>query len=206
MVTAQDGARRSLERDLHDGAQQELVALKVKLGLARTIASKEGIDGLGPRLVAAADVADQAVEALRDVARGIYPPLLEAEGLLAALTGQARKAPLPVTVLDLGITRRPREVESTAYFCALEALTNAVTHGHATAVQVTLDQPADGSLVVRVTDDGDGFDPAQTPPGPGITHMTDRADAANGHLDVSSRPGHGTTVVLSLPGVQTAPS
>ncbi|MDQ3576755.1 MAG: histidine kinase, partial [Actinomycetota bacterium] len=139
MLAAQDRARRALERDLHDGAQQELVALKVKLGLARTIATREGATDLATRLADTATIADEAVDTLRDVARGIYPPLLESEGLAAALSAQARRADLAVTVLDRASVRYPREVEATAYFCALEALNNAVRHAHAEHAHIELD-------------------------------------------------------------------
>ena len=198
MLAAQDRARRALERDLHDGAQQELVALKVKLGLARTIATREDVSGLAGELSEVALVADQAVDALRDVARGIYPPLLESEGLPAALSAQARRADLPVTVLDRGTGRYPREVEATAYFVAVEALGNAVRHAHARQAHIELDATAT-TLTVAVTDDGDGFDPDTTQHGSGLTHTTDRADSAGGTLSVTSRPGHGTTIRLTLP-------
>ncbi len=198
MLSAQDGARRALERDLHDGAQQELVALKVKLGLARTIATREGATDLADQLADTATVADQAVDTLRDVARGIYPPLLESEGLAAALSAQARRTDLAVTVLDRAGRRYPREVEATAYFCAVEALQNAVRHAHAQHAHIELDG-TDATLTVTVTDDGDGFDPDSTVHGSGLTHMTDRVDAAGGTLNVDSRPDHGTTIILELP-------
>ena len=203
MLAAQDRARRALERDLHDGAQQELVALKVKLGLARTIATREGATELATQLADTATVADQAVDTLRDVARGIYPPLLESEGLPAALSAQARRADLSVTVLDRAARRYPREVESTAYFCAVEALQNTVRHAGAKNAHIELDG-IDSTLTVTVTDDGHGFDADSTVYGAGLAHMTDRADAAGGALRVTSRPGHGTTIVLTLP-VHTDP-
>ena len=198
MLTAQDRARRALERDLHDGAQQELVALKVKLGLARTIATREGATDLAARLADTATVADQAVDTLRDVARGIYPPLLESEGLAAALWAHARRTDLAVTVLDRASGRYPREVEATAYFCAVEALHNAVRHAHARHAHVELDG-TESTLTVTITDDGRGFDAASAVYGAGLTHMTDRADAAGGSLTVDSKPDHGTTIRLALP-------
>ena len=198
MLAAHDRARHALERDLHDGAQQELVALKVKLGLARNIATKEGAEAVATRLTEAA-VADQAVDTLRDVARGIYPPLLESEGLAAALSAQARRTDLAVTVLDRTGTRYSREIEATAYFCVREALMNAALHASAENAHVELDG-SDTGLTVVVTDDGVGFDPDLTPPREGLTHMFDRADAAGGTLDVASQPGHGTTITLELPG------
>jgi signal transduction histidine kinase len=198
MLVAQDRARHTLERDLHDGAQQELVALKVKLGLARTIATREGAPEMAEHLADAAGIADLAVDTLRDVARGIYPPLLESEGLASALSAQARRADLAVTVLDRTGTRYTREVEATAYFCIREALRNATTHAHAEHAHIELDGSAE-SLVVVVSDDGIGFDPGATRHGDGLTHMHDRADAAGGTLVVASQPGHGTTITLTLP-------
>jgi len=198
MLVAQDRARHSLERDLHDGAQQELVALKVKLGLARTIATREGAPELAEQLAVAAGIADQAVDTLRDVARGIYPPLLESEGLASALSAQARHAGLAVTVLDSTSTRYPRHVEATAYFCVREALRNAAQHSGADHAHVELDGN-DAGLTVVVSDDGVGFDPDATSRGDGLTHMIDRADAAEGVLGISSRLGHGTTITLTLP-------
>jgi signal transduction histidine kinase len=198
LLAAQDRARHALERDLHDGAQQELVALKVKLGLARTIATREGATELADRLADTALVADLAVETLRDVARGIYPPLLDAEGLPAALSAQARRADLAVTVLDRGTPRYSRELESTAYFCALEALQNAARHSHAEHTHIELDGTG-STLTVTVTDNGAGFDPDNPVNGAGLAHMTDRAEAAGGTLTVDSRTGHGTTIRLALP-------
>lgn len=205
MLAAQDRARRALERDLHDGAQQELVALKVKLGLARTIAIREGATDLAAQLAETGTVADQAVEGLRDVARGIYPPLLESEGLAAALSAQGRRADLAVTVLDRAAGRYPREVEATAYFCVLEALNNAVRHAHAGHAHIELDG-SESSLTVTFTDDGEGFDADTTVHGSGLTHMTDRADSAGGTLTITSRPGHGTTITLILPMTADDPS
>jgi len=198
MLAAQDQARHALERDLHDGAQQELVALKIKLGLAGTIATREGATGIAAGLAQSARVADEAVDTLRDVARGIYPPLLESEGLAAALSAQARRADLAVTVLDRAGRRYPREIEATAYFCALEAVHNAVRHAKAEHAHVELDG-TEAALTVTVTDDGDGFDADAVRHGSGLTHMTDRADSVGGSLTIASRPGHGTTVRLALP-------
>ena len=198
MLVAQDRARHALERDLHDGAQQELVALKVKLGLARTIATKEGAEAVAVRLEDAAGIADQAVDTLRDVARGIYPPLLESEGLAAALSAQARSSDLAVTVLDRTDMRYSRDIEATAFFCVREALRNAAEHSGAEQAHVALDGD-ETHLSVVVSDNGVGFDLDTTPLGDGLTHMIDRADAAGGDLGIDSQPGHGTTITLTLP-------
>ena len=198
MLVAQDRARHALERDLHDGAQQELVALKVKLGLAQTIATRESAAGVADRLADAAGIADQAVDTLRDVARGIYPPLLESEGLAAALSAQARGSDLAATVLDRTDMRYSRDIEATAFFCVREAVRNATAHANADHAHVEL-IGSSTSLTVIVSDDGSGFDPEATRYGDGLTHMHDRADAAGGSLDVESQLGHGTTVTLTLP-------
>jgi len=205
MLAAHDRARHALERDLHDGAQQELVALKVKLGLARTIATREGAPEIAEHLADAAGIADQAVDTLRDVARGIYPPLLESEGLAAALSALANRADIAVDVLDRTTRRYSREIEATAFFCVREALMNAVLHADAEHAHVELDG-SDTGLTVVVADDGNGFDPERRHQGDGLTHMNDRADAAGGTLVVASQAGHGTTVTLELPVALVADS
>jgi signal transduction histidine kinase len=196
MVAAQDEARRRLERNLHDGAQQQLVALKVRLGLAeRMIAKGKPIDDLLRQL--GADT-DDAIDTLRDLARGIYPPLLAAEGLPAALVAQARKAVLPVTVDAERIGRYGQDVEAAVYFCCLEALQNIAKYANATAVRIRLEASAT-DLSFTVSDNGDGFDPESTPMGAGLTNMTDRVDALGGTVSVRSSPGNGTTVHGRLP-------
>ena len=199
LVAAQDEARRRLERDLHDGAQQQLVALKVKLGLARTIAGKEEagaqVAGLLEEL---ASTADAAVDSLRSLARGIYPPLLEAEGLERALVTQAQRAPIPVGIQAEGLRRYERQVEATVYFCVLEAARNAIAHADPTRLEILLDD-RDGRLRFQVVDDGRGFDPAAVVRGLGLTTMGDRVDALGGSLDIEVAVGGGTRVVGSIP-------
>lgn len=199
LVAVQDETRRRLERDLHDGAQQQLVALKVKLGLGKAIAEKDGATHTAELLATLSSEADQAVDGLRDFARGVYPPLLEAEGLTSAITAQARRARLPVTVAADGIGRYPRDIEATVYFCVLEALRNTTHHSGASDASVTLTQ-ANGSLHFQVTDNGTGLDPDR-PHGVGLTAMADRLDALTGHLTIQTLPGAGTTIsgVIPLP-------
>jgi signal transduction histidine kinase len=135
---------------------------------------------------------------LRDLARGIYPPLLAEQGLATALRGQGRRAALPVSVDADGVGRYPQDTESTVYFCALEALQNVAKYAGATQATVGL-SCVRGGLQFTVTDDGDGFDPAVTRKGSGLQGMADRLAALGGTLDIRSRPGHGTTVQGWLP-------
>ena len=142
LVAAQDDERRKLERNLHDGAQQHLVAIKVKLGLAEMLATRD------PEKARAAVAelkhdADEALETLRDLARGIYPPLLADKGLPTALQAQARKATLPVTVEADGIGRYPQDIEAALYFCILEALQNIQKHARASSATVRLREEGD---------------------------------------------------------------
>jgi signal transduction histidine kinase len=192
LVAARDEERRKLERDIHDGAQQRLVALSVLYNLAGRLVGPEAVE----QRAALADLNEQAqaaLETLRDLARGIYPPLLADQGLLAALEAQARKAPLPVTVLAAGVGRYPQEAEAAVYFCCLEALQNVGKHAEARHALVRL-QEVEGELRFEVKDDGVGFDLASTPRGSGTTNMTDRLAAIGGSLEVRSRPGSGTTM------------
>jgi signal transduction histidine kinase len=197
IVAAQDQERRRLERDIHDGAQQQLVALAVNLKLARTVSAKDP-DRAGEILDRLQTEAQEAMENLRDLARGIYPPLLADKGLAAALESQARKAVVPVVVEPNGIGRYPQEAEAAAYFCVLEALQNVAKYAEATSVTVRL-QEEPGGLTFVVQDDGRGFDPAKSPSGSGLQNMADRVEALGGSLDVASSPGMGTTVTGRLP-------
>jgi len=197
LVAAQDQERRRLERDLHDGAQQNLVALKIRLGLAESIAEKDPAQASGLFSQLKSD-ADEAMETLRDLARGIYPPLLADRGLVAALQGQARKAPVAVDVEADGIGRYAQDVEATVYFCCLEALQNIAKYAQATAATVTL-RATTGCLSFAVRDNGAGFDPATVARGSGLQNMSDRLDALGGSLEVTSAPGGGTTVHGRLP-------
>ena len=202
LVRAQDAERRRLERNLHDGAQQNLVALRVRLSLARSLALKD--PGQVTALLGDLDrEASDAIETLRDLARGIYPPLLADQGLAAALTAQARKATVSVVVTADGIGRYSAEVEATVYFCCLEALQNVQKYARASAATVSLDQ-RNGQLCFTVEDDGSGFEPGLTPKGAGLTNLADRLDALGGTLRIDSRPGAGTRLTGSLPAVPAA--
>ena len=197
IVSAQDERARSLERNIHDGAQQQLVALSVKLRLA------EGLVERDPEKTRAilADLQVQATETLgdlRDLARGIYPPLLADKGLPAALEAQARRSTVPVTVHPDGVGRYGPDVESAVYFCCLEALNNVAKYAEASTVEIHLAH-ANGELRFDVTDDGHGFDPSTTDHGTGLQGMADRLDAIGGSIEVNSAPGQGTRVAGRLP-------
>jgi signal transduction histidine kinase len=197
IVTAQDHERRRLERNIHDGAQQELVALAVKARLARSLvdrdASKAGeiLDQIG------AETQD-ALENLRDLARGIYPPLLADKGLVLALEAQARKASMPIDIVPDGVGRYPQEVEAAVYFSILEALQNTAKYANASRASVALEQ-RDGSLTFEVRDDGAGFDPEARGYGTGLQGIADRLAALDGAVHVRSAVGAGTVVTGSLP-------
>jgi signal transduction histidine kinase len=197
LVQAQDQERRRIERNIHDGAQQQLVALNVKLGLTRAIAPKDPVKA-EQLLAQLQEETNQALSDLRDLARGIYPPLLADQGLKAALEAQARKSPLTVTVEGDSIGRYPQEVEAAVYFCVLEALQNVAKYAGAAKATVRL-FVGDGDLGFKVSDDGTGFDPDKTPRGSGLTNMADRLAALGGGLDVESAPGVGTAVHGRLP-------
>jgi signal transduction histidine kinase len=197
LVAAQDNERRRLERNLHDGAQQHLVAIKVKLGLVEMLATRDP-EKAKATIVALKHDADEALETLRDLARGIYPPLLAQKGLAAALTSQAGKATLPVHVDADGVGRYPQETEAALYFCTLEALQNVQKYAVASAATVRL-RADEKQLLVEVTDDGRGFDVTAVTRGAGLTNMEDRLDALGGTLQIQSTPGVGTTLRASVP-------
>jgi signal transduction histidine kinase len=192
IVTAADDQRRRIERDIHDGAQQQLLAIESTLALAQSLA---GHDEERERALVTQLKAETsgALETLRELARGIHPPLLADQGLIAAVTTQAGKAPVPVAVDADGVGRYPAEIENAIYFCCVEALQNATRHAPGSAVRISLagDQR---QVMFTVTDDGPGFDPAVSTAGSGLRNMSDRLAALGGSCQVDSRPGRGTTV------------
>jgi len=197
LVAAQDEERRRIERNIHDGAQQQLVALAIKLSITESMIGTD-TDGERELLAELRQDTAGAVEDLRDLARGIYPPLLAGKGLVAALEAQARKAPVPASVTADGVGRYPQELEAAVYFCVLEALQNVAKYAGATRAEVRL--TASGhDLEVEVTDDGAGFDPGSKAHGTGLQGMADRLHAHGGSLDVRSSPGAGTTILGRLP-------
>jgi signal transduction histidine kinase len=204
LVAAQDEERRRLERNIHDGAQQQLVALTVKLRLLGQIADRD------PAKVA--EIAGQlqaettdALEDLRDLARGIYPPLLADKGLAAALEAQARKSTLPVTVDAPELGRFPQDVEAAIYFSCLEALQNVAKYAEASHVTISLSR-SNGRLFFSITDDGVGFDPDATTYGTGLQGIADRIDALDGTFEIISSVGAGTIVNGSVPVATPGPA
>ena len=202
IVTAQDERARRLERDIHDGAQQQLVALGVKMRLMEAMLERDPAKAHELLGQLQTDTTD-ALENLRDLARGIYPPLLADQGLAAALEAQGRKAVVPILVEPDGVGRYPQEIESAVYFCVLEALQNVGKYANANEVRVRL-RENHGQLEFEIVDDGVGFDPSAAAHGTGLRGMADRLEALGGTFELDSVPGRGTTIAGRLPvGVGT---
>jgi len=202
LVQAQDEERHRIERNLHDGAQQQLVALAIQLSLLED--SAEEPDEVRQMTGQLRTGLRAALDDLRALARGIYPPLLAEQGLGAALRAQAAKAPVPVLVEADGIGRYQRDAEATVYFCILEALQNVAKYAQATRATVALSCPG-SRLEFSVTDDGAGFDTANARHGTGLQGMTDRMSAVGGTLDIQSTPGLGTTISGGMPVSERLP-
>ncbi|MDP9070456.1 MAG: histidine kinase, partial [Actinomycetota bacterium] len=198
VVAAADAERRRIERNIHDGAQQHLVALAVNLRLVRDLGMDDPEQAGAMLDQLAKDVRDTLQE-LRDLAHGIYPPLLVDSGLEQALRAAVNRSPLDAEVDTAGIERYPAEVEAAVYFCCLEALQNAAKHaGPGASVTIRVAEE-EGMLVFTVADDGVGFDPAVVVWNDGFTNMSDRLGAIGGALHLDSEPGHGTRVSGTIP-------
>ena len=197
IVSAQDDRAKRLERNIHDGAQQQLVALAVKARLARALTDRDAAKA-GELLAEIERETQSALEDLRDLARGIYPPLLADRGLVEALGAQARKSPVPVTIEPDGLGRYGPEVEAGVYFSVLEALQNVAKYADAGSATVVLGE-GNGEVRFEVTDDGRGFDPADTRLGTGLQGIVDRVSALGGEVEITSLPGRGTTVAGRVP-------
>ena len=188
LITAADEERRRLERDLHDGAQQHLVALAVLIQLARTAEH----DRYQPLLMEASGLLETAIAEIRRLAHGIYPPLLVSGGLAQALPAAAAHAPVPVKLDLQGLGRYPASIEAALYYCCSEALQNAVKHGGPDTTATITTHSDDRMLTLTISDTGRGFDPATR--GTGLTNMTDRLSAIGGDLVIDTAPGRGTRV------------
>ncbi len=193
LITAADEERRRLERDLHDGAQQHLVALAVLLQLART-AERDNAEQL---LTEASGLLDDAIAEMRRLAHGIYPPSLVSGGLSQALSAVAAHSPMPIHLDMHDVGRYPAPVEAALYFCCSEALQNAAKHG-GPGTEVTITARAEArTLTLTIRDTGCGFQAGAS--GTGLTNMTDRVSAIGGKLSVDTAPGHGTGIIAEVP-------
>jgi signal transduction histidine kinase len=197
IVASGDAERRRVERNLHDGAQQHLVALAVNLRLTRDIIIDDPSAGV-EMLDQLAEEVKETIQELRELAHGIYPPLLVDSGLVEALKAAANRSPLDVRLVTDGIGRYSTEVEAAVYFCCLEALQNAAKHAPDASVEVNLSEQS-GGLLFTVTDNGPGFDVARATHGHGFTNMADRLGAIGGAVQWESEPGKGSTIRGSVP-------
>jgi len=198
IMAAADEERRRIERDLHDGAQQRLVALRIRIELAAE-AVAEGHGDPIDLLRRLGRETEEALEEVRSLAHGIYPAPLAKFGLAGALRSVALDGPIPISIVSKEGGRYRREVETAAYFCCLEAIQNATKHARgATRIRVSLGE-RDGALRLEVRDDGPGFQPALARPAAGLTNMQDRLKAVGGELEIRSTPGAGTRVLAAIP-------
>jgi signal transduction histidine kinase len=199
LIRTQDDERRRLERDIHDGAQQHLVALIVNVRLAQAIAVRSP-ERAARVLSEQADAARVAIETLSSLSRGIYPRLLSDEGLAPALLAAVATSPVPVTIDAVGVGRLPASVEAALYFCCVEAVQNAAKHSGARSVSVRLDEDQD-RWRLTVEDNGTGFDllADDLSMGAGLVNMSDRLDSIGGSVTVGSLSGRGTTVTAVVP-------
>jgi signal transduction histidine kinase len=197
IVASGDAERRRVERNLHDGAQQNLVALAVNLRLAREIVAEDP-GAAGQMLDEIADEVKRTIQDLRELAHGIYPPLLADSGLGEALRAAAGRSPLAVEVTAAGIGRYSPEIEAAVYFCCLEALQNAAKHAPDASVQLRLWEES-GGLLFSVTDNGPGYDAERAGKGHGFVNMADRLGAIGGTVRWQSEPGRGAQIRGSIP-------
>jgi len=198
VLAAGDVDRQRIERDLHDGVQQRLTGLRIRLAVAAESFQQRGDMEAGVALKRFGDEVEQAIEEVRAFARGVYPPLLASKGLGAALVSAGRYAGAPITVSARGTRRCRPEVESAVYFTCLAAIDNAAKHAGPARVSVRVWDTAQ-ALHFTVSDTGCGFDPDATPRGSGLINMHDRVAAVGGTLNIDSRPSAGTRLHGSIP-------
>ena len=198
VLAAGDADRQRIERDLHDGVQQRLTGLRIRLALAAESFQQRGDTDASAALKRFGDEVEQAIDEVRSFARGVYPLLLASEGLGAALVSASRYAAVPITVSARGIRRCRPEVESAVYFTCLAAIDNAAKHAGPAEVSVHAWDTA-RALHFTVSDTGCGFDPNRTPTGAGLSNMHDRIAAVGGTLTVDSRPSRGARLHGRVP-------
>jgi signal transduction histidine kinase len=198
LVAAADEERRRIERNLHDGAQQHLVALAIKARLVEQLAERDP-ERAKAVISQLQDDVKSAIEELRSLAHGIYPPLLSSAGLGEAMAAACRRAPLSASLDAAVVERYAPEVEAAVYFCCLEALQNAAKHaGAGASARVRIWEEA-GGLLFEISDDGEGFETSRHGEGAGLTNMRDRLGAVGGTLRVESGVGHGTRIQGAVP-------
>jgi signal transduction histidine kinase len=196
ILEAGNAERRRIERDLHDGAQQRLVALRIRLGITSEQSEDPGQRAMLERF---GDEVEETIDDLRNLAHGVYPQVLVQAGIGAALAAVARHSATPVRIRDAGVARHSEAIEMTVYFCCLEGLQNAAKHaGAGAAVTIALSE-AEGRVCFVVDDDGAGFDPGAVQRGAGLTNLADRVAAVGGTLRIEAAPGHGTHVAGRIP-------
>ncbi|MDQ6650595.1 MAG: histidine kinase, partial [Actinomycetota bacterium] len=214
LVTAQDDERRRLERDLHDGAQQQIVAVMAKLRMVRNRLARAEVPeapGVSELLAELQDDTRLLLDELRELAHGIRPPVLADRGLVEALETRAARLPLSVQIQADEAARTARyadDIEGCAWFAVNEAIANAIKHADAAAVVIAVDE-LDDRLLVVVADDGVGFaaaDPTAVRRGRGLANLQDRVEALDGRLAVTSRPGAGTRISIELPAQRAVPA
>lgn len=198
LVAASDEARRAIERDLHDGAQQDLLGLSLKLAQAAEAVEADPTEG-GRLVATVARQMEDVLESVRSIAVGAYPPLLSERGLTEALKSAAWRCASPVSVRGAGNERLPLTFEVAVYFCCLEALQNVTKHAGPGARATVRTWREHGALRFEVTDTGAGFDPDAIDAGNGLSNMRDRIETVGGSFSVTSRAGSGTTVRGRVP-------
>jgi signal transduction histidine kinase len=197
LIETQDDERKSLERDIHDGAQQNLVALAVNLRLAETLLDRSP-ERAAKVMSQQSEAAQQAIDNLSQLARGIYPAVLAEEGLVPALAAVSAAGVIRVELTADESIRLPAGIAAALYFCCLEALQNAAKHSGGTLARVCLKRSAD-EVFLSVSDDGVGFSSSDVQAGAGLTNMRDRIDAVGGTFSTGGSMGHGTCVELRVP-------
>jgi signal transduction histidine kinase len=197
IAAASDAERRKLERDLHDGTQQRLLAVLLKLDLAAEEAAEDS--AMHRRLQDLEEELEAAIDELRELAHGIYPTVLANSGVGGALQALARRSLGRITFTDGHVGDLPTEFEAALYYCCLEAVQNATKHAGSDATISVLLSASDGAIRLRISDNGRGFDPGMPSDGMGLRNMSDRLGAVRGHVEINSAPERGTTVTASVP-------